>query len=1580
MLSLQQTRRRGVILLVVVALLTLFAVVGLSFVLYAEAAAQAARLRREAENAVRPDVEPELLLAYFLGQLLYDAPDDGAGLTSALRGHSLARSMYGGNGGQAPALSPSTANVLPYNGVGRLRGPSPFGTVIPGPPVPDDQLINYTYYPNDPDVSPGQRFLRDPERLGWRAADLNAPRGAFTGGCNAPYTYPDLNSTYLAAVRADGSVLLPSFHRPWAANVAGVPPGSGAFYDAATGQRNPFWEPGAAPPPWFKYTTLRPLPALNPGFPPPEDGGGDVKNLIGGPGTFRRLNGSLPEYWNNDSIWMDLGFPVLTAADGRRYKPLFAALVTDLDNRVNVNVHGNVQGPDAAHASNQGWGPWEVNPGWVLPGAGGREWHNLLRGTAVPAFLGRHGGQPWAGQFGVPGRPGAVLASDLLSHLYSQTDFDGRNEQSGSASGRLLLPGFGSAPASPFPSFLDAAGNFAGYGNLSAAERRNHPALFSPYRPAGDDRSFAVSNMEALLRYGDTGTPGQTSELLRLCPLSLADARARRLVTTHSADVDRPGVAPWLYDPSAFPYEAGPTLDPDQAAFPQGPAASFPALANRGPPPYDPRRVDGEFGAADWRAVSAGLARVDLNRALPPYPHQGSGTVPPFGPPLTVVNGKVALDMPFDSDAPDGPIWKQFIVAQAARQRLANEIYRRLLVVTGVPPIRPEQAPQSPPPYLLRTRRWLAQLAVNVVDYLDEDDISTPFFFYTAEDYKHLASPPSVPPDAGRVDPARAAEGTNGAIQWPLYWVFGTELPRIVVNEAMAQVKKNQPDDAYADTVRVFVELHNPLPRTVPAGTHAPDGFPIPLRVGNTTPYQVVIGTKSALALSAGGATVPPGDDHDNVLGNPDVAAVRSTTMPQDFQALSTVGGDPQPAWTGATVGATAYRGVPSPHMPAHGPDTPELPQGVVLLGPPASADAAFATYDPLEPANNAAIPQPTPLLQSPRLEYTRSFTVTPPGGPPDERAAGVSVLLRRLANPYLPFDGRRTASIGTGANFTYNPYVTIDYLEQIPLQPVEFGVSRPVASTGRPQPFAAHRSLLQAQTVQPNANVSYTFGRSNVPAAEHCDWLTHLDRPPISPTELAHVSGYAPHELTQRFQRRDESGQAIKFGHRAPWLDEGRAPGEPSSRLYRLFEFLEAGPRTDGLPAGGPIPGKINLNTVWDAETLQALFDPQPSNGFTNADINDAFSRLLYDPQSPSFSPVRRTQGLVPGPGDRPMWGQGVGTYPAGDAQFPSGGGTADTVLRFQPPAGDIHPYLDAERLTKVFNHLTTRSNVFAVWLTVGFFEVTDETTRPVKLGAEIGRTENRHVRHRMFAILDRTNLSIASCVATLDQTVLEPLPYPQPAPPQVIAVSALEGSNAMPVGPGVPWRVRQGSVLVVDVGDRQETVEVLSVNARTDPPTITAVFTKPHAVGTVLSLADVPGAPPVFLKPVALQGPGPSSQPPSVPQPPYPVTITLSVDPAQSNTTTLAGLYDGIPWRIVPAEKFLLDIGAEQEAITVQGPFTLNEAAATGTFRAVVTRPHAPNVVLTNTLLGNPGPQPGFRLHAPAVTGVVRYVSIIQ
>src|SRR6185437_11985633 len=86
----------------------------------------------------------------------------------------------------------------------------------------------------------------------------------------------------------------------------------------------------------------------------------------------------------NDSIWIDIGAPVMTAPDGTKYKMLVAPLIVDLDGRINLNIAGNIlalgnppsplsptvssQTLSLPHLSNQGWGPWEISLAKVLYG------------------------------------------------------------------------------------------------------------------------------------------------------------------------------------------------------------------------------------------------------------------------------------------------------------------------------------------------------------------------------------------------------------------------------------------------------------------------------------------------------------------------------------------------------------------------------------------------------------------------------------------------------------------------------------------------------------------------------------------------------------------------------------------------------------------------------------------------------------------------------------------------------------------------------------------------------------------------------------------------------------------------------------------------------------------------------------------------------------------------------------------------------------------------------------------------------------------------------------------------------------
>jgi hypothetical protein len=79
-------------------------------------------------------------------------------------------------------------------------------------------------------------------------------------------------------------------------------------------------------------------------------------------------------------------------------------------------------------------------------------------------------------------------------------------------------------------------------------------------------------------------------------------------------------------------------------------------------------------------------------------------------------------------------------------------------------------------------------------------------------------------------------------------------------------------------------------------------------------------------------------------------------------------------------------------------------------------------------------------------------------------------------------------------------------------------------------------------------------------------------------------------------------------------------------------------------------------------------------------------------------------------------------------------------------------HPYFRTEWLQKVTNQTTVRTHQYAVWITVGFFEVlrqgdpmlaADPVNYPFAydiLGLELGKLEGENIRYRGFFLIDRT------------------------------------------------------------------------------------------------------------------------------------------------------------------------------------------------------------------------------------------------
>lgn len=1346
--------RRGVILLVVLAMLTIFALVGLSFVLYADSAATRARIFREAGTLNRfGDVRETALLSAtaaweeFLGQVLYDVNDDQLGVASALRGHSLGRTLYGWND------APGALNDRPYTGTGRLQE-AIFGT-------DNRSLINYTYFAND-------GALRDPAHLGTRPNPA-AGRGPLTGDLNVAYTYPDLNNVFLAMIDPQsGQVIMPSYRRPY----------------------------NEQPGPAGKYTQLHYRPQeMSPAFPAPV-GNGHVKNLD-------NLDGG------NDSVWLDYGGEVHIAPDGRKYKCMVAPCMIDMDGRMNINAAGNILATGDASASNMGWGAWEMNPSKLsgpTPNPLTAEWRALTLGNGTIS-----------GRYGPAGLPvSTALLGGTLLRRYAPVDlnaiYDPTSPTPRVPTARFAFPGQGTHPNTViFPNYDPNA-----YGNAVPVEttttgtpagQSNHPSAYNPIRRVDIDattynRIFTYNDLAGILRRYNVGGETVNSDVLTLMPGNLvggglADpaARFRRsLLTTHSFDLDRPGSIPAIWDPAAAPYALQAT------GVLNSPAPTFPPLANRGAPPP----AGSEFDPATWRSTLPPL-RLDLSRRLAPFPP-------------VAANGRF--------DMTDANVVNAVTQALNDRQAFAAEIFERLRIVVGA---SPAPAPGSDE---FRAVRMLAQMAANIVDFIDNDEYNTTF-------------------------------------QWiPGEYVYGVELPRLVINEYYAQFDNHHPDLSMAMPelqqteyrLNVWAELHNPMPPE-PAPSAAPEAGVVRLHNGDWAHYRLRLCQKSN----------PNMRSPDNTRGAYDPMTMLSSVVVDNWGGPM---GDDTTRTVAANYGAHAGTGN----------------QGFYLVGPNPDYAAPLAMTNPGLAARRTWGEDNTLSLPIP-IEGQDGAT-TPTTYDADNAP---SLLLEKLAIPYLP------AQENPAQPF-YNPYITIDYVHKLRVNEgrvanstADISMVLPAVATrpsyGKVHPYAAADTTDATQPVTPATGlwqpanpvtpapgeVLHTFMRHNsredaapvdptlagqtlkVPF----DVLYHPDRVLVSPAELLHVSWYKPHELTQQFmvgnfQQVLSDSPGHRFQHRAAWTN-------PTTRLMRFLDHVSCGTFGAGVAANGRLPGRVNLNTLWDANVFNALVDVAPANHFTQAEVDAIYANFLS----------RRTPGGVPRPGDRPLLGSGAVNFAADPGVFPIPRGVDSTIYKsatddnnnddlslrvFEPPptppataAMMVSQKQRLERfelLTKIANNVTTRSNVFALWATVGFFEVVDDTAQPMRLGGEISWPGVGIIRHRMFAILDRSSMQVWPTADPSTGQVLCRLGNNLTVPPEqqsqgaLLAVTLLD-RNGTPINAGNPlvnpntgrpWIPQPGAIITIDPGSDNEETVLLG-------PGLQARFHRTHAAGAVVISRGNPG-----------------------------------------------------------------------------------------------------------------------------------------
>src|SRR5262249_19075462 len=99
-----------------------------------------------------------------------------------------------------------------------------------------------------------------------------------------------------------------------------------------------------------------------------------------------------------------------------------------------------------------------------------------------------------------------------------------------------------------------------------------------------------------------------------------------------------------------------------------------------------------------------------------------------------------------------------------------------------------------------------------------------------------------------------------------------------------------------------------------------------------------------------------------------------------------------------------------------------------------------------------------------------------------------------------------------------------------------------------------------------------------------------------------------------------------------------------------------------------------------------------------------------------------------------------------------------------------------------------------------------------------------------------------------------------------------------------------------------------------------------------------------------------------------------TIAVD-------ALSGTYDGVPWSIQKGTRLLVDLGTNQETVTVTNTAVdQSTPPPTFTFTATFTKSHPEGFLLADpdAPLGNPGPKP--RYDPRDEPHVVRYRSIID
>jgi hypothetical protein len=783
--------------------------------------------------------------------------------------------------------------------------------------------------------------------------------------------------------------------------------------------------------------------------------------------------------------------------------------------------------------------------------------------------------------------------------------------------------------------------------------------------------------------------------------------------------------------------------------------------------------------------------------------------------------------------------------------------------------------------------RTLAQTAANIVDYIDNDDVSTSFVWNPQN--------PADPHNAANFNPA----------ELPNRVVFGVEKPRLVINEAYGEVTNDPNDPAFTNNmqaagmpahVRFWIELQNPTTQAYTTANGGPLGD-----TGGAPPATGAARVKWTAAELGMSPAINPYQllivRNDKVAATPVINGLRVTS---DANYDTNVTGDlPGGVTADVTFDFSTAGAAESAINPANG----TAAGGMVMLAAnvPGISPGGPEYNPPAFPKqiNGAAIGNANALA------YTTALPMTPDTDVPAQLGRHV-ILLRRLANPYLP-----------GPNAA-NPYITVDVLDHVRAADrivIANGQMNAAARTaramaggmgyepnaagsemlwpqslGKVQPYTAYADptvttaaalaypatamVTQQNPGTPANGVKNTFNAQNSTLSTPYDWFVHMDRPLVNQLELLHITTGRQHDVTYNF---------VTAGGTKNTGLQGVILGGTYPTIYRAMDLLSVHPHSHQTALGGRVAGRININTIQDIRVWRALFDDNGFNGFPAGWVDGLWPALMAGTGSNTRTRTTVTRSdaaggshLVPVPGST-VYDTGTQTgdrpfLPFGGMTTPVSFGSAltnDTILRTPVNAMGVptslpyltvlsgtHPYQQAEAARKILNNVTTVSHNFAVWVTVGYFEVESETPAStggyhVTLGKEYYREAPGDTRKRFFAVVDRSNLALDP--ATNSHPTARP--FFTTVEPIAPAVSVPVGSTTLGIataGAGTVYSdgyavtITAGQRLVIGVGANREIVTVTAVGAEAAGITTLTVSatTQPHYAGECVSNV-IPGNP---------------------------------------------------------------------------------------------------------------------------------------